>query len=105
MNKKYIIKKNKEIEHIIKKGLKKVNTFFVVYKIKNAFNYNRYCVSIPTKLGNAVKRNRIKRQLKDILMKKNINTSSDYVIIVRVEFLKLQYKKMETELINVLGGK
>ena len=91
MNKKYIIKKNEEIQQIIGDSNKKVNKYFVIYFRKNNYNFNRYCISVSKKIGKANVRNLYKRRIKDILMKNNINFSKDYVIILRVSILNLNY--------------
>ena len=73
MNKKYIIKKNEEIEVIVKKGKKRVSKYFIIYMVNNDKDYNMYCVSVSKKLGKANVRNKIKRRTKDILMKNKID--------------------------------
>ena len=105
MNKKYIIKKNEEIHQIIGDSNKKVNKYFVIYFRKNNYNFNRYCISVSKKIGKANVRNLYKRRIKDILMKNNINFSKDYVIILRVSILNLNYEQIQNELINVLKEK
>ncbi len=105
MNKKYIIKKNEEIQQIIGDSNKKVNKYFVIYFQKNNYNFNRYCISVSKKIGKANVRNLYKRRIKDILMKNNINFSKDYVIILRVSILNLNYEQIQNELINVLKEK
>ncbi len=105
MNKKYIIKKNEEIQQIIGYSNKKVNKYFVIYFRKNNYNFNRYCISVSKKIGKANVRNLYKRRIKDILMKNNINFSKDYVIILRVSILNLNYEQIQNELINVLKEK
>lgn len=104
MNKKYIIRKNEEIQKIIKNSKKIINKFFIIYYSKNAYNYNRYCISVGKKIGKANVRNLSKRRIKDILMKNNINLSKDYVIILRVNILNLTYIQMKEELIKILKG-
>ena len=70
MNKKYIITKNEEIEKIVKTGKKKVSRYYIIYYIdNNEENYNKYCISVSKKLGKANVRNKIKRRIKDILVK------------------------------------
>lgn len=105
MNKKYMIKKNEEIQQIIGDSNKKVNKYFVIYFRKNSYNFNRYCISVSKKIGKANVRNLYKRRIKDILMKNNINFSKDYVIILRVNILNLNYEQIQNELINVLKEK
>ena len=103
MNKKYIVTDNNEIQKIIQTGKKKINKFFVIYYKDSKNSFNRYCISVSKKLGNAVTRNKLKRQLKDIIQKNTIKGTSDYVIIVRQELKDLSYQIKEKELLKILG--
>lgn len=104
MKKKYIIRKNEEIQEIVKTSKKLVNKYFIVYFRKNDFQYNRYCISVSKKLGKAHTRNLYKRRIKDILIKNNINNSMDYVIILRNAVIGISYEEMQYELLNTLKG-
>jgi len=100
MNKKYIIKQNEIINKIIEKDNKKLSNNFVIYYVSNNLNYNRYCITIGKKLCKANKRNYIKRVIKDILMKNNINNSMDCVIMVRKSVLDMKYIEIQESLLK-----
>ena len=104
MNKKFIVRKNEEIQEIIKSNKKIISKYFVIYYLKNDLNYNRFCISVGKKIGKAHTRNLYKRRIKDILMKNNINSSYDYVIILRTAIIGIPYDKLNIELIKVLKG-
>jgi len=104
MNKKYIVRKNEEIQEIIKKSKKIVSKYFIIYSTNNSYDYNRYCISVGKKIGKAHIRNLYKRRIKDILMKNNINSSKDYVIILRINILNISYLEMKEELFKLLKG-
>lgn len=104
MKKKYIIRKNEEIQKIVKSSRKLINKYFIVYFKENELSYNRYCVSVSKKIGKAHTRNLFKRRVKDILMKNNINNSKDYVIILRNVVINISYEKMQYELLDILKG-
>lgn len=104
MNKKYIVRKNEEIQNIINSNNKIISKNFVVYYIKNDYGYNRFCISVSKKIGKAHIRNYYKRVLKDILMKNIIDTSYDYVIILRNGVLHLNYINIKDEIIKILKG-
>lgn len=99
MKKKYIIKESYEYTEIIKLNNSKKNKYYSIYYRRNELDYNRYGISIPKKTGKAFIRNKIKRQIKNIIDQNNIQTSYDYVIIIRKEILKLSYQEKEKELI------
>lgn len=102
MNKKFILKKNKDIQKIINIGNKKISKYFIIYYLSNSFYYNRFCITAGKKLANAVTRNRLKRVIKDILAKNSISSSNDYVIIIRNNFLKLNYNEIKIKLFEVI---
>ena len=104
MNKKFIVRKNEEIQEIIKNNKKIISKYFVIYYVENNLNYNRFCISVGKKIGKAHTRNLYKRRIKDILMKNNINSSYDYVIILRTAIIGIPYDKLNIELIKVLKG-
>ena len=102
MKKKQMIKKNKDFALIINTGKKIKNTYYSIFYKKSETNL--YGISIPTKTGKAVVRNKIKRQIKNIIdiNKKDIQTSYDYVIIVKKEIKDLTYKEKEKNLMILM---
>ena len=104
MNKKFIIRKNEEIQKIVKNSKKIVNKYFIIYFHKNDYFYNRFCVSVSKKIGKAHTRNLYKRRIKDILMKNKLNNSNDYVIILRNAVTDILYDQLKYELLEVLKG-
>lgn len=104
MNKKYILRKNEDIQLVIKNNQKIVDKYFIIYYKDNKMGYNRYCISVSKKIGKAHIRNLLKRRMKDILMKNNIDNSNDYVIILRNGIMDLSYIKMKDIIINILKG-
>lgn len=103
MNKEYILRKNEDIQKVYNnKDKKHVTNLFIIYIKKNDINHNRYCISISKKIGKANVRNLYKRRIKDILMKNNLNNSSDYVIIIRKPIIEKEYLEIKQELLNAL---
>ncbi len=102
MKKREIIKKNEDFQKIIEKRRVVRNKFFSVFYIDN--NVMLFGISVPKKTGNAVVRNKIKRQIKNIIdiNKKSLQNNKQYVIIVKRSVLDLTYEKMERELINLM---
>ena len=92
MKKINIISKSKEFENIIKHRRYYSNRYFVIYIMKKREKYFRFGISIPKKIGNSVTRNKLKRQIKNIIdNNKCFNKNLDYVIIARKEILNLKY--------------
>ena len=104
MNKQFIIKKSDEIAQIVKTGKKTVSKFYIIYNIESDTIFNKYCVSVSKKLGKAHIRNRIKRRVKDILMKNRIDLKKKYVIIIRKDAVDASYEDLKEILIKQIKG-
>ena len=104
MKKIEIIKSSDEFTKIIKTGKRVSSNSYSIYYIKNNKD-NRYGISVPTKTGHAVVRNKVKRQTKNIIdnNKKSIQTGYDYVIIIRKGILDLSYQELEKDLVNLMS--
>lgn len=100
MNQKYILKRNEDVLLVIKTGIKKVYNHLIIYNKDNELTNSRFCVSVSKKLGNAVVRNKLKRQVKDILMKNMVTKNKDYVIILSSSFKELSYEEKKKEILK-----
>ena len=96
MKKAYRVKKSSEIEGIIKNKQSKGNSYFVVYKKKNHENIHfRFAVSVSKKYGNAVKRNKIKRQIREIISKSKIINDIDVFVVVKIKASNLIFTEIK----------
>ena len=104
MKKLNIIKKQEEIDNIIKTGNLSKNKYFFIYNKERDPKYYRFCICVSKKLGNAVIRNKNKRQIKDIIDKSNLvfKSNMDYVIILRKEISNISYEEKEKYLLDIL---
>ena len=102
MKKINIIKSNEEYNRIIKniKPYKTKEVLVFVEKI-NTDKY-RFGFSISKKIGKAVVRNKIKRQIKNILDQNNYENNFNCIIMVRKGFLDLDFLSMSKLLNEIL---
>lgn len=98
------IRKNNDFSLAIKKGHSNSNDSFVIYYLKTDLNHSRVGISVSKKVGNAVVRNHIKRQIRaicDSLIEYN-QSSFDVVIIARKSFNNYDFQKNKELLSNLL---
>ena len=104
MKKKNIIKKKRDFNNIINKGICLKNKYYVIYFLENNKNYDCFGISVGKKIGNAVIRNKYKRKIRSIIdiYTKNFVNNKDYIIILRSSALSLNFEKMKENLILLL---
>lgn len=99
------IKDKKVFNNIIRKGQFVKNDYFVLYYIVNNDNLiNKYGIAISNKVGKAVIRNKLKRQIRSIIdNNKNLfKIKGNYIIMVRKACLEASYQALEKALIELL---
>ena len=99
------IKANDDFATTIKKGKAQRNQSYVIHYYINSLNYTRIGISVSSKLGNAVVRNRIKRQIRSICdsLIEYDKQSFDIVIIAKQGFLNNSYDDNKMSLKNLLN--
>ena len=90
---------NKDFQKLIKSNQSFSNKSFVVFYQKNNLKRTRVGISIGVKIGGAVMRNKVKRQIRMMSYQLlNLATPIDIVIMVRSGYQKLDYKTNKEEL-------
>lgn len=105
MKKKNVVKENKDFSRIINGGKKRWNDVFSIYYDNNDYGDYRFGISVGKKVGNAVVRNKIKRQVRSIVDKyKNIYPKDrDYIIIIRKNYINLNFSEIEKKYIELMN--
>lgn len=105
MKKRDILKSNIEFNNIINIGKRNQNKYFVICSVIKDFEKNNYGIAVGKKVGNAVIRNKIKRQIRNIVDKNNklFPNFHNYIIICKKEVLNLSFSEMENEFIKLLN--
>lgn len=99
MNRSYSLRKNFEIEKLVKMKVSVGDKFFAIYYRKNENNETKIAISVSKKNGNAVERNYQKRVVKEIV-RKNFDDLIGYSLLIVVKQLSksLTYKEKEDDL-------
>lgn len=99
-SKKYVsVKKDREFRYLFKKGRSIVNSAFVCYLRPNKRRVNRLGIVTSKKIGNAVKRNRARRVLREAfrILEPHLRAAGDkrydFILVARG---KTPYMKSDT---------
>lgn len=99
MKKEFRVRKNEDFSRIIKKKQSMASRSFIIYYLKNDLDHARIGISVSKKLGKAVIRNKIKRQVRMMLQQTiNFDDNYDYIVIIRNKYLDLDFNSNLNEL-------
>lgn len=90
------LKKNHEFRRLYQKGASAVAGSMVLYCRKNRLGHNRLGVTVSVKLGNAVKRNRARRRLREVyrLASPRLAQGWDIIVVARGRTLTVSWKEL-----------
>jgi ribonuclease P protein component len=108
MKKAYRVKDNKEFQNILQFGKSFANRELVIYyKEKPDQTHFRVGISVGKNIGNAVIRNKIKRQMREAFMQleKRIQHEFDIILIARKPTLNMNTIQITKSLTHLLRKK
>ncbi len=105
MKKRNRVRKSQEFQKIIHQGKKAADRHFVLYAVPKAEKQARAGVTLSKKIGNAVERNKIKRQVR--MMCQDLidfeNASKDIILIVRFGYKDASFEENKNSLEKLLS--
>ena len=104
MKKINIVKKNDDYNRIIQNNLPYKYKDYIIYIERNTNDIYHFGFTTGKKIGNAVTRNRIKRQIKSILDENNYQNGFNCIIMVRKSILERTFQEMRQNLLEVLSN-
>ena len=99
------IKDQKVFNDIIKNGKFVKNEYFVIYNKEKENNTINYGIAISNKVGNAVTRNKLKRQVRYIIdQHRNLfKNGNNYIIMIRKSCVGTNYEILNKALIELIN--
>lgn len=105
MKKELRIKRNEEFQKIITCGKRKTSQSFVMYYYPAVKEHDRIGISVGKKLGNAVIRNKVKRQVRMMIQQScSFKTGYDFIFIVRSKYLLSDYQNNKKDLSSLYNS-
>lgn len=107
MKKAYRVKKEADFQKVFHQGKSMANRQFVIYALpKEGQKHFRVGLSVGKKMGNAVKRNDIKRKIRHVLIEMDqedsIKSNVDFVVIARKPVAQMNFLDIKKSLHHVM---
>ncbi len=104
MKRNEMIKESRLFNEVIEKGKSITNNYFRIFYLSSDETIPKFGLAIGKKIGNAVTRNHIKRQLRMMITNNKFLFSNNlyYIIMVKKAYLNASYQEKEKKLINLL---
>lgn len=99
-----MVKSHEEFNKIIKEGLKIKGKYIIVFYTKKDYVKPNFGIAVGKKLGNAVVRNKLKRQYRNIIDNNRFlfKNNHNYIIMIRKSCAGVEYKTLEQALIELI---
>ena len=104
MKKINILKNSRDFDRIIKGNKPYKYKDYIIYIERNTNDLYKFGLSVGKKIGNAVNRNKIKRQLKSIIDKKDYQNNFNCIIIVGKGIKEKNFEEREKNLLVALNN-
>ncbi len=98
------LKLNRDFRRLYSKGKSYVGGYTVVYASKNRFNGNRLGLTVSKSIGKAVKRNRLKRLMRESyrLNEEKLLKGYDFIIVARNRALGKTQPQIEKDIMHAM---
>lgn len=98
------VKENYEFRRIYRKGKSLVSPQMVLYWQKNRQGQSRLGITVSTKLGHAVVRNRVRRRFRELyrLHKPEMQPGFDVILVARGRAVRSTYQQLDETYLRLL---
>ena len=101
MTKENTVKAHKDFDRIIQKGARIKTAHFRLHYLPSSLDHSRVGIAVGKANGNAVKRVRLKRQVRAMVAKRvEEETPLDIIVVIRPEYDPKDYHGLEAELLG-----
>ena len=97
------VNNNREFLRAYKRGKGYVDSLVVMYVIKNRYGFTRFGITSSKKVGNAVKRNRARRVIRQSVRNIGFDMTQGYdiILVARAKTAYVKQQQVEAQLRNL----
>ena len=97
------LKENYEFRRLYQKGASAVGGCMVIYCRRNRLGRNRLGITVSVKIGNAVKRNRARRRLREVyrLNSPRLSQGWDLILVARGRTLSAPWRELNDSFLRL----
>ena len=98
------LKQNHEFRRLYSKGRNAASPYFAVYCRRTGRPYSRLGLTTGVKLGNAVKRNRVRRRMRELYRtnESKLRPGYDIVMVARTRAIFARYSDLESSFLRLM---
>lgn len=104
MKKNEVVKSHIDFNSVMNTGKSIKNKYYIIFKKENNLNKTLFGIAVGKKIGNAVTRNKFKRQIRNIIdsNKGLFKNNFSYIIVLKKNCLNLSYQELENNMTDLL---
>lgn len=104
MKRREMVKLHDDFNKIIHTGKKYVGRYMIIFSLEKDFIKPNFGIAVSKHSGNAVKRNKLKRQFRNIVDNNRFyfQNKHNYIIMIKKEASKATFEELEIDLKNIL---
>ncbi len=91
------IRRRADFQRVYERGLKTHARFMTLFVLPNSLSVTRLGVAATRKLGDAVRRNRAKRLVREVFRRNKTLPGFDVVVVPRPELLDAEFSTLEAD--------
>lgn len=99
------LRRGSDIKRVRLNGQRRYHKLAILYALPNDQTVSRFAISVSRRYGNAVKRNKAKRRMREVLRQQlpGIKDGWDCLLVVRHPLATATFHELETAINQLLG--